>query len=78
MRRYEREQQGEARGISIPVFLVIWVVCSAIAGESWYSIAGGSTNGQTTSFVTWLVLAVGFGFGGAGLIWLAADIVRQP
>lgn len=79
MKRVESEPQDAGLGMSIPVFLCIWLVCAIVAGISWENLVI-STPASTPlhiSFPALLVLSISFGLPGAGLIAMAIDIFRK-
>jgi hypothetical protein len=79
VKRIEREPQESGLGMSIPLFLCIWLVCAIVAGLSWENLVSNTPASTPLhmSFPALLVLSVSFGLPGAGLIAMAIDIFRK-
>jgi hypothetical protein len=80
MRRQQREEQPGDFGVTMPVFLGIWLVCAIIAGISWQNLVDNTpaVGKLSISFPAMIVLSVGFGLPGAGLVCMALDVFRRP
>lgn len=80
MRRGLRRDQAGGFGVTMPVFLGIWLVCAIIAGISWQNLVDNTpaVGKLTISFPAMLVLSLSFGLAGAGLVAMAIDIARRP
>ena len=65
-------------GPSLPVLLLIWLVCAVLAGLVWGGITSSSPGAQSPTVFEFAALGAGFGFGGVGLVWVTADIIRRP
>jgi hypothetical protein len=65
-------------GPSLPILLVIWLVCAVLAGLVWGGITSSSPGALSPTFFEFVALGVGFGFGGVGLVWVTGDIIRRP
>ena len=61
----------------LPYFFLAWFLCSIIAAFSWDNLIGNTPGAIDFGFSARLILAVGFGLPGAGLVSLAASIIRD-
>ena len=80
MRRHEQERAPAGAAFTLPIFLGVWLVCAVLAGLVWQNLVD-NTLAQTPLSLplsALLVLSAGFGLAGAGLVSVAADIVRRP
>ena len=66
-------------GVSMPVFLGIWLVCAVIAGLIWENLVSGTpaSSALVITFPALLVLSLSFGIAGAGLAAAAIGIFRR-
>ena len=73
------EPQDAGFGMSMPVFLVLWLVCAIAAGISWQNLVDNTPASTPLhlSFPALLVLSASFGLPVAGLIAVAVAIVRR-
>jgi hypothetical protein len=80
MRRQQREEQPGSFGVTMPLFLIIWLVCAVIAGISWQNLVDNTpaVGKLSISFPAMIVLSLSFGLPGAGLVAMALDIIRRP
>jgi hypothetical protein len=72
--------QGETGlGVSMPVFLGIWLVCAVIAGIIWESLVSGTpaSTPLEITFPALIVVSLSFGIAGAGLAAAAVGIFRR-
>ena len=80
MRQVRREEEIGGFGVTMPVFLGIWLVCALLAGISWSNLVSNTLSvgklGMTP--IALIVLSVSFGLPGAGLVCMAWDIIRRP
>jgi len=68
-------------GVSLPVFLGIWLVCAVIAGFVWQDLVANTNNQAqqlSISVSAMFVLSITFGLPGAGLVCFAWSILREP
>jgi hypothetical protein len=80
VRRIEVEEAQDAGlGMSLPVFLVLWLVCAIAAGISWQNLVDNTpaTTPLHLSVPALLVLSISFGLPTAGLIAMAVAIFRR-
>jgi hypothetical protein len=78
----ERRDFGQGNtglGVSMPVFLGIWLVCAVIAGIIWENLVSGTpaSTPLTISFPALIVVSLSFGIAGAGLAAAAVGIFRR-
>ncbi|HEY8286661.1 MAG TPA: hypothetical protein VIJ28_19910 [Chloroflexota bacterium] len=80
MERRELAQDSSGFGISMPIFLGIWLVCAVFAGLDWQNLVTNTslTSRLTISFPAMIVLSLSFGLAGAALISAAVGIFRRP
>ncbi|HVC83381.1 MAG TPA: hypothetical protein VNL35_23055 [Chloroflexota bacterium] len=80
MERREPVHDASGFGISMPVFLGIWLVCAVLAGLDWQNLVTNTslTGKLTITFPAMMVLSLSFGLAGAALIAVAVGIFRRP
>ena len=67
-------------GVTMPVFLGIWLVCAIVAGLVWQNLVDNTpaVSRLVITFPAMIVLSLSFGIAGAGLVSMAIDIFRRP
>ncbi|HVA89630.1 MAG TPA: hypothetical protein VNL71_07280 [Chloroflexota bacterium] len=80
MERREPTRDPSGFGISMPVFLGIWLVCAVVAGLDWQNLVAGTSISSklTITFPAMIVLSLSFGLAGAALVAAAVGIFRRP
>ena len=80
MKRIEVEEPQDAGlGMSLPMFLILWLVCAIAAGISWQNLVDNTPASTPLhiSFPALLVLSISFGLPVAGLVAMAVNIFRR-
>jgi uncharacterized protein (DUF983 family) len=72
-------QADSGLGVSMPVFLGIWLVCTIIAGLVWTNLVDNTPASSTLvlTFPALIVVSLTFGIAGAGLAAAAVGIFRS-
>ncbi len=72
-------QADSGLGVSMPVFLGIWLVCSIIAGLVWSNLVSNTaaSSALVLTFPALIMVSLTFGVAGAGLAASAAGIFRS-
>ncbi|HXT36158.1 MAG TPA: hypothetical protein VN837_11330 [Chloroflexota bacterium] len=80
MERREPTRDSSGFGISMPIFLGIWLICAILAGLDWQNLVTNTslTSKLTITFPAMLVLSLSFGLAGAALVAAAVGIFRRP
>jgi uncharacterized protein (DUF983 family) len=78
--RTDTAQADSGLGVSMPVFLGIWLVCAIIAGAVWSNLVTNTAASSTLvlTFPALIVVSLTFGIAGAGLAAAAVGIFRAP
>ncbi|MGH2390347.1 MAG: hypothetical protein ACRDIE_19270 [Chloroflexota bacterium] len=77
MERREFSQGNSSFGVSMPVFLGIWLVCAVIAGLIWENLVNGTPGTLVITVPALIVVSLSFGIAGAGLAAAAVGIFRR-
>jgi uncharacterized protein (DUF983 family) len=75
----ESSQGDSGLGVSMPVFLGIWLVCAVIAGLVWSNLVSETPASSTLvlTFPALIVVSLTFGIAGAGLAAAAIGVFRS-
>ncbi len=78
MKQRESAASDPVLGLSMPVFLAIWLVCAVVAGISWENLVTNTPASTPlhSTFLARIVLSVSFGLPGAGFISMAVGLFR--
>lgn len=74
----EHGERWDGFGVSMPVFLGLWLICAIVAAFIWQSLVNDTPGHNAFSALATIVLGAGFGFAGAGLAAIAVHIARNP
>lgn len=79
MQQRGRATEPEGFGVTMPVFLGIWLICAIIAGLVWQNLVNNTLGSNLViTFPAMIVLSLSFGIAGAGLVAMLVDIFRRP